>query len=468
MSYLLAEWGYDRYPGVCHIIPNAGVCALSLLYGEGDFSRTIEIATMCGWDTDCNAGNVGTILGVKCGLEGINRQYRDPTFDTIIVSGIAGSLNMIDVLTYVKELAYIACTLNHEPLPGGIIRPKANEVLLDFELPGATHGIRLSDNYANFVLRQTTEISHTGKGCLEIVFEHLMPYTPSNIYWKPFYRRKDFDDERYSPVFSPVAYSGQHVQLFANLELLSEGEVYLTPYVRLSMQDKELTFNSVKIVPGEWTPLSFILPDSNGDVFDEIGVKLSSHVEGRRVYGRLFIDDFCITGSAKYRVDMSLQKIEFDQVTPFSFNQCNCGVESGWLDIYSQERAQAFTGNYFAHNEQVSSLLCAEKECECGLILRGQGAQRYYALGFGGTDTVSIAKYIQGRKTILAQASFPWHCGDTYLLCAQANGTTLSLMIDGTMVLQTSDDSLEYGMIGYYIGEIGGTIHAKDFCVIAD
>jgi hypothetical protein len=57
MEYLQAEWGYDKYPGVCHIIPNAGVCAMSLLYGEGRFDRTVEIATMAGWDTDCNAGN---------------------------------------------------------------------------------------------------------------------------------------------------------------------------------------------------------------------------------------------------------------------------------------------------------------------------------------------------------------------------------------------------------------------------
>ncbi len=60
-EYLIASWGYDKWPGLCHVIPNAGVCVLALLYGRGNFARTVEIATMCGWDTDCNAGNVGTI-----------------------------------------------------------------------------------------------------------------------------------------------------------------------------------------------------------------------------------------------------------------------------------------------------------------------------------------------------------------------------------------------------------------------
>ena len=60
MQFLLENWGYGfNTGGVCHIIPNAGVCVLAMLYGAGDFSRSIEIATMCGWDTDCNAGNIG-------------------------------------------------------------------------------------------------------------------------------------------------------------------------------------------------------------------------------------------------------------------------------------------------------------------------------------------------------------------------------------------------------------------------
>ena len=71
-AYLKANFGYDRYPGVVHIIPNAGVMVMALLYGDGDFSRTIQIANMAGWDTDCNVGNVGAIMGVAVGWTGID------------------------------------------------------------------------------------------------------------------------------------------------------------------------------------------------------------------------------------------------------------------------------------------------------------------------------------------------------------------------------------------------------------
>ena len=113
-QYLEDHWGYDKYTGVCHIIPNAGVCVLALLYGEGDFARTVEIASMCGWDTDCNAGNVGTILGVYRGLAGIPEHYRKPINDFIVASSVSGYLNLVDFPTFAKELALLGYRLNGE------------------------------------------------------------------------------------------------------------------------------------------------------------------------------------------------------------------------------------------------------------------------------------------------------------------------------------------------------------------
>src|SRR5690606_41895603 len=46
MRHLIEDFGYDRYPGEVHIIPNAGVVVMALAYGEGDFSGTIQIANM--------------------------------------------------------------------------------------------------------------------------------------------------------------------------------------------------------------------------------------------------------------------------------------------------------------------------------------------------------------------------------------------------------------------------------------
>lgn len=42
---LTRDFGYDRYGGVVHVIPNAGRAALALLYSDGDFDRGVQIAT---------------------------------------------------------------------------------------------------------------------------------------------------------------------------------------------------------------------------------------------------------------------------------------------------------------------------------------------------------------------------------------------------------------------------------------
>lgn len=46
---------------------NAAAVVAALLYGNGDFAKTIEYAFNFGWDADCNAAAAGTILGAVKG-----------------------------------------------------------------------------------------------------------------------------------------------------------------------------------------------------------------------------------------------------------------------------------------------------------------------------------------------------------------------------------------------------------------
>jgi hypothetical protein len=50
---------------------NGGYVALGLLYGKGDFARTLEISTRSGQDSDCNPSSAAGILGVMLGYNGI-------------------------------------------------------------------------------------------------------------------------------------------------------------------------------------------------------------------------------------------------------------------------------------------------------------------------------------------------------------------------------------------------------------
>ena len=62
----------------CHTIPNAEIVTACLLWGRGDFSRSVCMAVEQGFDTDCNGATVGSILGMRGGLKAIDPVWLAP------------------------------------------------------------------------------------------------------------------------------------------------------------------------------------------------------------------------------------------------------------------------------------------------------------------------------------------------------------------------------------------------------
>ncbi len=56
---------------------NYGASLISLFYGEGDYKRTIQIGTLCGWDSDNPTATWGGLLGFMLGREGVEKQFPD-------------------------------------------------------------------------------------------------------------------------------------------------------------------------------------------------------------------------------------------------------------------------------------------------------------------------------------------------------------------------------------------------------
>lgn len=79
---------YDEYTtyGWCHTISNAMVVVAALLYGNGDFGKSICMAVETGFDTDCNGATVGSILGMVKGIGGIDEVWTNPINDTLHTS----------------------------------------------------------------------------------------------------------------------------------------------------------------------------------------------------------------------------------------------------------------------------------------------------------------------------------------------------------------------------------------------
>jgi len=57
---------------------NSAYVAIGLLYGGGDFTKSVDIAARCGQDADCNPATVGGVLGVMVGYENIPPFWLSP------------------------------------------------------------------------------------------------------------------------------------------------------------------------------------------------------------------------------------------------------------------------------------------------------------------------------------------------------------------------------------------------------
>lgn len=55
---------------------NAAYVVMGLLYGAGDFTKTLEISTRCGQDADCNPSSAGGILGTMLGYKKIPAYWK--------------------------------------------------------------------------------------------------------------------------------------------------------------------------------------------------------------------------------------------------------------------------------------------------------------------------------------------------------------------------------------------------------
>lgn len=99
---------YDEYTehGWCHTISNAMIVAASLLYGNGDYGKSICMAVETGFDTDCNGATVGSVLGMVLGAKGVPEYWTKPINDTLhtTILGV-GTVKVSDrVKTTLKHL----------------------------------------------------------------------------------------------------------------------------------------------------------------------------------------------------------------------------------------------------------------------------------------------------------------------------------------------------------------------------
>jgi len=97
VAWAKCEKKYGIYNWI-HAYPNAAAEVVALYFGEGDFDKTMHISAMQGFDVDCNAAQIATVV-VVASRKGIGEKWVAPIGDELIT--YMRSLKKISI----KELA---------------------------------------------------------------------------------------------------------------------------------------------------------------------------------------------------------------------------------------------------------------------------------------------------------------------------------------------------------------------------
>ena len=484
-DYIHDNWGYDRYPGNCHIIPNICVMILGLLYGQGDFTRTLLITTMCGWDTDCNAGNVGALMGVICGLDGIDYDtWRRPINDFLACSSTMGSMNIMDIpygALYIARQAYLL---------DGQEAPEPWRTIFDqridschFELPGSTHAMKIRAEGGDgqrfeSSLSNTNESAASGSRSLKFSVNHCQLLDKIYVYKQTYYLPDDFSDSRYDPGFSPIAYPGQTLH----------GSIYLPSYsygVKVCLYAKDAYTGKVQysqpadLETGSWKELAFTIPDYPGAVIGEVGFLAEPVGNGftdPAFDGPLgqdmdfcgLVDDLYVDGQASYTIDFALSYTDVwtpmhKEVSQLVRWKGLLYLQDGQLNLSGSDQALAITGSHKMKDYRAEfTLTPVTGSCHMAAV-RVQGAMRYYAAALMPDGRAAILKKVPNRLITLAQTQLDWKEGSDITIRVEVEKDQIRAQI-GSALLECQDKDHPYlnGAVG--IGCISGhtqcgTIH---------
>ncbi|MCQ2423285.1 MAG: ADP-ribosylglycohydrolase family protein [Clostridia bacterium] len=81
-AWAVCEKRYERYNWI-HAYPNAAAEVVALWFGEGDFDETMHISAMQGYDVDCNAAQIASVVAIAS-RKNVPAAWRDPIGDELI------------------------------------------------------------------------------------------------------------------------------------------------------------------------------------------------------------------------------------------------------------------------------------------------------------------------------------------------------------------------------------------------
>ncbi|MEM8860855.1 MAG: ADP-ribosylglycohydrolase family protein [Chloroflexota bacterium] len=447
-----AHYGYDKYGGNCHMVPNHGLIIHSLLYGEDDFQKSLMIVNTSGWDTDCNSGNVGCLLGIKNGLAGIDAgpDWRGPVADRLYIPTADGGSSINDAVTVTYDIVNTAMQMVQEPP----IQPK-NGSRFHFEMPGSVQGFQIEESIASkgsATLENVADHSQLGERSLAIHCHKLAPGRVARASSAVFTPSKEVSDyflaQGYALYASPTLYPGQTIRAGAMADHTNSAPLTATIYLDVYGKNDELKKvygPTAGLAPGEIHRFEWMLPAEVEGPVAKVGIEVSSQ---QAADGAIYLD-----------------YLGWDGAPNVTFKRPD-HVKGGWgersalmwhyawvngIDDFDPKYPEAFRlmqnsgtgllmqGTRTWTDYQVSSTITPHLVRSCGIGARVQGMRRYYALLLAPNGKVQLVKALDGT-TVLAEKTINWQYQNSYTLRLQVEDNQLKGWVDSELVFDVVDN----------------------------
>lgn len=442
-ALIAGKYGYDKYGGNCHIVPNHALIIHALLHGGDDFQKSLMIVNTCGWDTDCNSGNVGCILGIKNGLAGIDGgpDWRGPVSDRIYLATAEGGRGITDALTETYHLVNAGRTLaGATPLA-----PKAG-ARYHFSLPGSVQGFTAEDSGAVPGAVRVENVVSNGKirgHSLAIRYVGVAPGRSARVGTPTFVPSRQaaeyFIGRGYELHASPTLYSGQQLRaaVLADAQNLVpvEGSLYIGVYDRA---DNQTIVRGPKttLSPGQFSELSWKIPSTCGLPIAAVGIEIS-HVQ--LATGTVYLDYLTWNGAPDTVLanpggeGLMWRRAWVNGVDQYEhrWHEAYCLMQNYGRGILSQGTRE--WSDYTATAEITLGLVKA-----AGLAAFVQGMRRYYALLLCDDHKARLVKALDGDK-VLAVVEYSWQYGQRHAFALTASGQSITASLDGLPIFEVRD-----------------------------
>jgi ADP-ribosylglycohydrolase len=447
---IAATYGYDKYIGNCHMVPNHALIVFALLYGGDDFRTTQMIVNTAGWDTDCNAGNVGAILGIKNGLVGIDDSpydWRGPVADRMYLATADGGRAITDAVIETYAIVNTARALAGEPP----LQPK-DGARFHFSLPGSVQGF--AGDHESVTVDNAKPDSGEERS-LAIRWDDERPDSPVLATTPTFIPPEAIAMPGYTLLASPTLYPGQEVRARLTAHSANAGPVEARLAIRFYGDGdtlQTLTGSPEFLLPGRDATLGWRIPDLGGAPVAAVGVAVEPAEAGA---GAVYLDWLTWDGPP----DVTLRRPDepgelwrrawVDGVDQF---------EGRWPEPYriSQNHGTGLISQGTADwdDYRVAADVKVLLAREGGIAARVGGMRRWYALLLCDDGMVRLIKDREER-TVLAEVPHTVELDRPYRLSLTVQGHRISGEIDSLPVVDAvdEDEPLLAGAVGLIVTE---------------